>query len=386
MKKSLLPLALGGLSIGTTEFVMMGLLPDIAKSFEVSIPQAGHLISAYAFGVVIGAPTLVVASSKYPPKKILFFLMLLFVLFNGLSALAPNHATMMLARLMSGLPHGAFFGVGSVVASRLAEKGKEAQAISFMFAGLTLANLLMVPVGTYIGHTFSWRFTFGLITLIGLLTCAGVAAWLPNLPVVRKGNFVAELGIFKRPELWLLILITSIGTAGLFSWISYIAPLMIEVTHFAPETVPYLLIVAGVGMVVGNFIGGKLADTFSPASACIISLFSIAVCLLIDYAVASYQVPTMLMTFITGVITFTLGSPIQILMIRIANDAEMLGASLSQASFNIGNALGALFGSFTIASGLGLGSPLLVGTLMALAGVGLTWMLIRLQKKQMAMG
>lgn len=382
MKKSLITLALGGLSIGTTEFVMMGLLPDIAADFHVTIPQAGHLISAYALGVVIGAPLLVALSSSYPPKKILLLLMCVFVLFNGLSALAPNHTLMFMARLLSGLPHGAFFGVGSVVASRLADRGKEAQAISIMFAGLTIANLMMVPIGTYLGHHYTWRYTFGLVAALGIITILAVAAWMPELPVVRKGNLRDEMGFFKRYEAWLLIAITSIGTGGLFSWISYIAPLMTNVTHFSAETVPYILILAGVGMLFGNFIGGKLADSFSPSAACIICLFSIAACLVVDYVVASNQILTLIMTFVTGAITFTLAAPIQILMIRTANEAEMLGASVSQAAFNIGNALGAFWGGLPIAAGLGYASPLLVGVLMALFGVGLTWLLIREQKRQ----
>ena len=382
MKKSLITLALGGLSIGTTEFVMMGLLPDIAADFHVTIPQAGHLISAYALGVVIGAPLLVALSSSYPPKKILLLLMCVFVLFNGLSALAPNHTLMFMARLLSGLPHGAFFGVGSVVASRLADRGKEAQAISIMFAGLTIANLMMVPIGTYIGHHYTWRYTFGLVGFLGIVTILAVAAWMPEMPVVRKGNLREEMSFFKRYEAWLLIAITSIGTGGLFSWISYIAPLMTNVAHFSAENVPYILILAGVGMLVGNFIGGKLADSFPPAIACVICLFSIAACLVVDYLVASNQILTLVMTFVTGAITFTLAAPIQILMIRTANEAEMLGASVSQAAFNIGNALGAFWGGLPIAAGLGYASPLLVGTVMALFGVGLTFMLIREQKRQ----
>lgn len=385
MKKSLVTLALGGLSIGTTEFVMMGLLPDIARDFNVTIPQAGHLISAYALGVVIGAPLLVATSSSYPPKKVLLFLMGIFVLFNSLSALAPNHTLMFIARLLSGLPHGAFFGVGSVVASRLAAKGKEAQAISIMFAGLTVANLLMVPVGTYLGHHFSWRYTFGLVAAIGLITILSIIFWLPSSPVTRKGNLAKELGFFKRTEAWLLIIITSIGTGGLFAWISYIAPLMINVTHFEAEAVPYILILAGVGMLIGNLAGGKLADNFPPATACMISLVSIAICLVIDYCVASNQTLTLIMTFVTGAITFTLGTPIQLLMIRTAAEAEMLGASVSQASFNIGNALGAFWGGLPIAAGFGLASPLLVGTVMALCGVAFTWILIGQQKRQQAL-
>lgn len=212
MKKSLISLALGGLGIGTTEFVMMGILPDIAKEFGTTIPTAGHLISAYALGVVIGAPILVASASSYPPKKILLALMAVFTVFNAFSAFAPTHSTLFVARLLSGLPHGAFFGVASVVASRLADKGKEAQAISVVLGGLTVANLLTVPIGTFIGHHYSWRLTFGLIATIGLITFVAIHFWMPALGVKRSGNIKSELGFFKKKEAWMILGTTAIGT------------------------------------------------------------------------------------------------------------------------------------------------------------------------------
>ncbi len=381
VKKSLLALALGGLGIGTTEFTMMGLLPDVAKNFAITIPQAGHLISAYALGVVIGAPLLVLLGGAYPPKKVLLFLMMIFTFFNALTALAPDYHMMLLTRLLSGLPHGAFFGVGSVVATRIAEKGKEATAISVMFAGLTVANLMMVPLGTYIGHNYTWRYTFGVIVVIGLITLLSIKLWMPAMEARKGANVKTELALFKRLDAWLLIAITSIGTGGLFAWISYIAPLMINVTRFSSETVSSIMVIAGFGMFVGNIIGGKMADRLSPAKSCIVSMLAIVVCLLIDYAVASNQALTLIMTFVTGAITFTLGTPIQVLMIRTARESEMLGAAASQASFNIGNALGAFLGGLPIAAGFGLASPLLVGVIMAATGVLLTFVLIRRQQQ-----
>lgn len=380
-RKSLFALALGGLGIGTTEFTMMGLLPDIAINFNITIPQAGHLISAYALGVVIGAPLLVLLGSSYPPKRILMGLMALFTLFNGLTALAPNYETMLFTRLLSGLPHGAFFGVGSVVASKLAEKGKEGSAIAIMFAGLTVANLLMVPIGTYIGHNINWRYTFGLIAIIGLITLTSVKYWMPDLEAKRGDSIKKELQLFKQLDAWLLIAITSIGTGGLFAWISYIAPMMINITHFSEASVSYIMVVAGCGMFVGNLIGGKMGDRFSPAVSCIISLVAIVLCLIIDYLVAENQTLMLIMTFVTGAITFTLGTPIQVLMIKTAKGAEMLGAAVSQAAFNVGNALGAFLGGLPIAAGFSLASPLWVGTGMATLGVFFTYLLIQLQKK-----
>lgn len=369
MKKYLVPLALGGLGIGTTEFVMMGLLPDIAKDFQISIPAAGHLISAYAAGVVIGAPLLVAISGNFGPKKILLALMGIFTLFNGLSAMAPANGTLLVLRLLAGLPHGAFFGVGSVVASRLADKGKEARAISMMFAGLTLANLLVVPLGTYVGHHYSWRWTFCIVTLIGLITLLFLQLWMPAMPVARNGSLRSELKVFRRVEPWLIILITAIGTGGLFAWISYIAPLMTEVSHFSANTVSYIMILAGLGMVIGNFAGGKLADRMEPVKACILLLTCMAVVLVLIFFFSSYQLLSLCFTLFAAALSLALATPIQLLMIRTATEGELIGAAATQAGFNIGNALGAFFGGLPIAAGFGYNSPALVGAVMAVVGI-----------------
>lgn len=376
MKKSLLALTLGGLGIGITEFVMMGLLPDIAKDLSISIPEAGHLISAYALGVVIGAPLLVVIAGSYPPKKILMVLMLMFTVFNALSAFAPDYDMMFAARLLAGLPHGAFFGVGSVVASRIADKGKEAQSVSLMFAGLTIANVIGVPLGTYIGHNYSWRYTFIIIVIVGIITMVSIKYWMPALPATKNRNLAQELAFFKQPESWIIILMIAIGTGGLFSWYSYIAPLLTEVSGFQPSAITYVLVVAGLGMLVGNFIGGKLADRFSPAKATISLLLAMSAILFIMHYVSENQAASLIMTFLTGAIAFASASPIQMLMINTAKGSEMLAASVSQASFNIGNALGAFLGGLPLAAGYDYTSPVWVGSLMALVGAAFAWMLI----------
>lgn len=381
MKKYLVPLALGGLGIGTTEFVMMGLLPDIAKDFNISIPVAGHLISAYATGVVIGAPLLVAIGGNFPPKKILLFLMGIFTLFNGLSAISPGNSTLLLMRLLSGLPHGAFFGVGSVVASRLADQGKEAKAISMMFAGLTLANLLIVPLGTFVGHHYSWRYTFGIVTLIGIVTIIFLQLWLPALPVKRSGDFKSEMGVFKRWEPWLILLTTAIGTGGLFAWISYIAPLMTDISHFSPNTVSSIMVLAGLGMVVGNIAGGRMADRMEPVKACIILLISMTIVLVCIFFFSGIQVLSLCFTFLAAALSIALATPIQILMIRTASEGELIGAAATQAAFNVGNALGALFGGMPIAAGLGYNSPSMVGAVMALIGIGIAQILWRMQQR-----
>ncbi|PYF72374.1 MFS transporter [Pedobacter nutrimenti] len=381
MKKSLFSLTMGGLGIGITEFVMMGLLPDIAKDLSISIPQAGHLISAYALGVVIGAPLLIVVAGSYPPKKILMALMVLFTVFNALSAFAPGYHTLFIARLLAGLPHGAFFGVGSVVASKIAEKGKEAQAVSLMFAGLTIANIAGVPLGTYIGHHFLWRYTFVIVVIVGLITLLSLKLWLPALPAAKNRSLKQELDFFRRPEAWLIILMIAIGTGGLFSWYSYIAPLLTEVSAFSANSITYILVLAGLGMFVGNLAGGKLADRFSPSKACILLLLTMALTLVIVHFISTNQLLSLMMTFITGAVAFALAAPIQMLMINTAKGSEMLAASVSQASFNIGNALGAFLGGLPLAAGYDYTSPVMVGTLMALTGAGFAALLILRNKR-----
>ncbi|WP_026715526.1 MFS transporter [Flavobacterium daejeonense] len=383
MKKSLLTLALGGLTIGITEFVMMGILPDIAQNLSISIPVAGHLISAYALGVVIGAPLLVIITRNFPPKKTLLILASMITLFNSLSIIAPNYGFLFAVRLLSGLPHGAFFGVGAVVASRLADKGKEAQAISVMFAGLTIANLLGVPLGTYIGHHFSWRYTFIIITIVGTLTVASLYFWMPNLEAKGREGMRTQLQFFKKIEAWLVILITAIGAGGLFCWISYIAPLLVSISGFDAADVPYVMMLAGLGMVLGNFIGGKLADRYSTEKTIILLLLVMAVDLLLVFFFSYNQYVSLALVFSTGCIAFAVAAPIQTLMIQTAVGAEMIASAAIQAAFNTGNALGAFLGGLPLIAGFSYASPNLVGVTMSICGVLFT--VVFLQRKRRVM-
>jgi len=383
MKKSLIALSFGGLTIGITEFVMMGLLPDIASDMKVSIPVAGYLISAYALGVVIGAPLLVILGRNFPPKKMLLILAAMLAVFNALSIIAPTYNILFASRFLSGLPHGAFFGVGAVVASRLADKGKEAQAIAIMFSGLTLANLIGVPIGTYIGHNFIWRYTFVLIAIVGLLTFLFISLWMPHLDKGESVNMKKQLEFFKRREAWLIIGITAIGFGGLFAWISYIAPLLINVSKFAEGDVSYILILAGLGMVVGNFAGGKLADKYSPAPTTLALLFIMSVDLILVYFLSSNQYVSLFLTFLTGAISFSVIAPIQMLMIRTAKGAEMIASASLQGSFNIGNALGAFLGGLPLSAGYSYASPNLIGVGMSVIGMLITLTLIKTHKNSL---
>lgn len=297
--------------------------------------------------------------------------------FNALSIIAPNYNFLFASRFLSGLPHGAFFGVGAVVASRLADKGKEAQAIAIMFSGLTLANLIGVPIGTYIGHHFIWRYTFILIAIVGMLTFLFIYLWMPNLENNQKVNMRTQLKFFQKMDAWLIIGITSIGFGGLFAWISYIAPLLINVSKFSPEDVSYILILAGFGMVVGNFLGGKLADKFSPAPTTLALLFVMSVDLVLVYFFSYNQYASLFFTFLTGAISFSVIAPIQMLMIRTAKDAEMIASASLQGSFNIGNALGAFLGGLPLIAGYSYASPNLIGVGMSIVGMIITIVLIQ---------
>lgn len=369
ISKRLLPLALGGLSIGTTEFVIMGLLPDIADSLQVSIPEAGYLISSYALGVVIGAPILVAFSSKYPPKKTLISLMILFTLFNGLSAIAPEYYSLLSFRFLSGLPHGAFFGVGAVVATKLAEEGKQAQSIAAMFSGLTVANLAMVPLVNYIGQVFSWRLAFGIVAILGLLTILFLILWLPHLKNLRNVGLRQELEFFKTIKAWHIISIAGIGFGGLFSWFSYIAPLLTEVSGFSSENISYLMVLAGAGMVIGNYLGGILADKLNPIKATALLLLLMVIALLLVFLLSENKIASLILTFICGALSMAAGSPLNILMLRAAKNSEMMAAAFMQAAFNIANSLGAFLGGIPLSLGLTYNYPSLVG--VVLAGLGL---------------
>ncbi len=368
MNKKLFSLALGGLAIGTTEFIIMGLMQDVAASLEISIPKAGYLISAYATGVIVGAPLLVAASVKYNPKKVLMALMVLFTVFNGLSAAAPGFYSLITARFFSGLPHGAFFGIGAVVAAKMAKEGRQAQAISMMFAGLTLANLAMVPLVTYMGHQLGWRFAFVVVAIIGLLTIFFIKMWLPPVQLNTQNSIKDELQFFKTPKAWLIILITAIGFGGLFAWLSYISPLMTHVSGFSIQSVSYIMVVAGAGMVAGNLIGGIMADKMRPERAAAILLISLVAALIEVVFFSENQTASLILTFICGLLAMAVGSPINILMIRAAEKSAMMGAAFMQAAFNMANSIGAYFGGLPIALGLGYNYPSFVGAIMAFVG------------------
>lgn len=367
--KRIIPLAIGGLGIGTTEFTVMGLLPDIAKSLQITIPQAGHLISAYAFGVVVGAPILIGYSVKFPPKRVLIALMVIFTIFNALSAIAPDYNLMMIIRFLSGLPHGAFFGVGTVVATKLASKGKEAFYISLMFTGLTVANLAMVPLVTYIGHEFHWRWYFAIVAVIGIFALLFLKLWLPAMDANQDTHFKEEIKFLQRKQAWLVLAITAIGFGGLFTWFSYITPLMTVVSGIAENSMAYVMILAGAGMVIGNLVGGFLSDRLSPEKTCILLLTLMMTSLAGVFFLSEYKYISLGLTFVCGALSMSVAAPINIMMMKAAPKSEMMAAAFMQAAFNIANAMGAFLGGIPLENGLSYNYPSLVGVFMTLIGL-----------------
>lgn len=382
--KSLLSLAIGGFGIGLTEFVIMGLLPDVASALEISIPQAGHLIAGYALGVVVGAPLLVMMGRNLPPKKILILLMVLFTIFNGLSALAPSYWTLLALRFCSGLPHGAFFGVGAVVAARIAGPGKAASAFAVMLGGLTICNVIGVPLATYIGHELSWRASFGLVSLVGILTILTMSLWIPELDVQTKGKKRDELVIFKNTSLWYGMALASIGFGGFFAWFSYITPLLTNVTKVSMDYVPYLLSLAGLGMTFGNWLGGRLSDRISPIRAIIFLSLSMTFVLILNATLATSIWAMILLIFLTGANAMAMGAPTQMLLIESSSESPLLGSSIGQGAFNLGNSLGAFLAGLPLAVGYPYQSAFWVGSVLAFLGFIIALLLARRSKTSLA--
>ncbi len=362
----------------------MGILPNIADSMEISIPKAGHFIAIYALGVVIGAPLMAKFIEKLSLKKSLLFLMIWFTVFNTLSAFSGNYWIMLLFRFLSGMPHGAFFGIGAVVSGYLAKPGKAAQAMAVMFSGLTVANVVGVPLGTYIGQEWHWSFSFMLVGIAGIATLACLYYWMPKRSFEESDSVEGQetsSGI-KSKKLWALISFTTIGTGGLFAWYSYIAPLVINVTKLPEGYVGYVMIVAGMGMFFGNFLGARMVELFTSQKSVVISLLSMTTILIINSLVASSNIAIFVISFIVGVITFSLAAPIQISIIKAAKGAEKLGSSMNQSAFNMANASGAYLGGLPMIFGLPVNYASVVGAILAFVGACIGIAILYVQKSE----
>ncbi|MFJ9723346.1 MFS transporter [Streptomyces sp. NPDC101209] len=370
MPLALLALAVGAFGIGTTEFVMMGLLPDVATDLHVSIPTAGHLVSAYALGVVIGAPLLAALTARMSRRTVLIGLMALFVAGNALSAFAPGYDSLLAARFLSGLPHGAFFGVGAVVATNMVAPERKARSVSLMFLGLTVANIAGVPVATLMGQHLGWRATFLGVSAIGLAAIAALALLIPHDHTqAPAAGLRRELSALRSLPVWLALGTTVAGFGALFSAYSYITPMLTDAAGYAETSVTLLLALFGVGATIGNLLGGRLAD-HSLRGTLFGGLVSLAAVLALFPLLMSAQWSAAIAVTLLGAAAFVTGSPLQLMVMEKASAAPSLASSANQAAFNLANAGGAWIGGVALAAGFGVTSPAPAGAMLAVLGLG----------------
>jgi DHA1 family inner membrane transport protein len=369
MPIGLLALALGGFGIGLTEFVIMGLLPEVAADFAVTESVAGYLISGYALAVAVGGVALTAAVTRFDRKQVLMALMVLFIGGNVLSAVASTYEILLAGRILAALCHGAFFGIGAVVAADMVAPAKRAGAIAMMFAGLTIANVLGVPFGTLLGQQLGWRSTFWAITIIGVVALIGIAVLVPDTKgAAPSAGLRTELTAFKSPQVWLSIAITILGFGGMFGAFTYIAYTLTDVTGFASSSVPWLLVLFGVGLFIGNYVGGKLADRVLTTSLTA-TLAILTVVLIVFAATAGSQIMTIISLVLMGAFGFATVPALQMRIMNYASTAPTLASGANIAAFNVGNALGAWIGGLTIAAGLGYTSPIWAGAIVTVSGL-----------------
>lgn len=365
MKKSLIALAFGTLGLGIAEFTMMGILPYVAADLNIGIPVAGHFISAYALGVCAGAPMLILAR-KRPLKHILLALMALMLVGNLGAAMATGYWLLLAARFISGLPHGAYFGVASIVAGKLADEGRSSEAVSIMIAGMTVANLFGVPLGTSLSHMLSWRVTFLLVACWGVIVLYYIWRWVPAVEGLKDTGFKGQFRFLKTPAPWLILGATALGNGGVFCWYSYITPLLTNVSGFSAGSVTALMMLAGFGMVVGNLVSGRLSDKYTPGRVGMVVQGMICIVLLLIFFLSPHPWCSAILMALCTAGLFAVSSPEQVLIIRVAPGGEMLGGACVQMAFNLGNAIGAYVGG--LALGGGYRYPALAGVPFALTG------------------
>ena len=362
-----LALAIGALALGTGEFASMGLLPYVAGSLHASIPDMGSMISAYALGVVVGAPAITVLAARAPRRGLLIALMGFFALGNSASALAPGYAPMLLARFVSGLPHGAYFGVASLVAASLVDPSRRAQAVGRVILGLSVANVIGVPLATGLGQTLGWRAAFVVVAGLGGLTALLVRIFVPPTPTLAGAGMRRELSAFGRPQVWLTLGVAAVGFGGMFAVYSYITPSLTRVTGLAPATVPLLLSVIGLGMIAGSLVGAWLADRALTGTIVGVLVFNAVVLSLFMLAIhAAWAVTADLFLVGCGIAVVP---AFQTRLMDVSGDAQTVAAALNHSAFNMANALGAWLGGAAVVAGLGWASTGGVGAALALGGL-----------------
>ncbi|MBB6224489.1 MFS transporter [Rhizobium leguminosarum] len=371
MPLALLVLALSSFAIGTTEFVIMGLLPEVAADLSVTIPQAGWLVTGYALAVAIGAPVMAISTAKLKRRTALIALMAFFIAGNLLCALASDYWVLMIARIVTALCHGAFFGIGSVVAAGLVAEDRKARAVALMFTGLTLANVLGVPLGTAIGQAYGWRATFGIVTVIGVVTISGLIAILPRDRQQENGSILREIAALRNGGLWLALSTTVFFAASMFALFTYIAPLLRDVTGVSPKGVTWTLFLIGLGLTIGNLIGGKLADW--RLGATLAGVFAAIAVTSIAFSYTSrFFIPAEITLFLWALASFAAVPALQVGVVGFGKDAPNLVSTINIGAFNTGNALGAWVGGLVIDAGFDLTRVPLAAALMALIGLGAT--------------
>jgi DHA1 family inner membrane transport protein len=374
-------LAMGGVGIGVTEFTMMGLLKEVEQGLGITTPQAGHLISAYALGVVVGAPLLAAVGAKLPRKKLALGLLLFFTVANLTSFVAPDYGSMLVSRFAAGLPHGAFFGVAAVIAASLVPPTKRGWAISMVMAGLSVSNVVGVPFATWLGQTYGWRLLFVLVGGIGLLALAMVWKFVPFQHAHPDASIRRELGALKRLQVWLALLVGIVGFGGFFATYTYIAHTMTTVAGIPSALIPLVVALYGLGMVAGNIAGGRLADK-SVMGTLYRVLPAIAVALVVYAVAAHWQWSAMVMVFVVGASGSMLIPALQTRLLDASPDAPSLASSLNHAALNVANALGAFLGGLVIALGWGFVAPALVGAVLAVLGFGVALLSGMLERKR----
>lgn len=369
MNKGLTALAFGTLGLGITEFVMMGILPDIAKSLDISTPAAGHLISAYAIGVSVGAPVITLMARTRPLKQILLCLALIYTIASFCAAIVPNYALFLPVRFMMGFPHGAFFGVGSIVAAKLVPKEKSASAIAYMVSGMTIANVIGVPFGTFISHFFSWRLVFGISGIWGLVILISIWKWIPYLKPLPNTGVKGQFRFLVHLSPCLILLATMFGNGGIFCWFSYISAQMQHLSGVQPQYMSIIMVVAGVCMVIGNYLGGQLSDKHAPARvACGMQAVAV-IALLLTFFFAQYTWAALLLMCICTCCLFGANAPQQYLILRYSYGGAMMATAGIQIAFNMGNALGAYLGGLPLQANMGYQYPALIGSGIVIIGV-----------------
>ncbi|GAA4910741.1 MFS transporter [Streptomyces coeruleoprunus] len=381
MPLALLALAIGAFGIGTTEFVIMGLLPEVAADYQVSIPTAGHLVTGYGLGVVLGAPLMTVLGTRVSRKRMLMLLMGLFIAGNLLSAVAPAFGLMLAGRVVASLAHGAFFGIGSVVAADLVAPEKKAGAIAMMFTGLTVANVVGVPLGTFVGQAAGWRTTFVIVAVLGVLGLLGVARLVPEQPKPEGVRLRHELAAFRNVQVLLAMAMTVLGFGGVFAAITYITPMMTDAAGYADGSVTWLLVLFGLGMVGGNWVGGRFADR-ALMPLLYVSLGALALVLALFTLTAHNKVAAAVTLTLIGAFGFATVPPLQKRVLDQASGAPTLASAVNIGAFNLGNSLAAWLGGLVIAAGLGITAPNWVGALLAGSALLLAFLSRALERRE----